>query len=141
MAEYDQEEFLSPEDQLAREEADYERIQLFGAGLQAKFKDYDTRRKPLELKWLQDLRQFYGQYDPDVEQDLKAAGSSQLFVNITRPKTNTFAARMSCSVARGLAPRRTSGCSRVARARPTVYSSTAGETCRCPRSSWPTGPS
>lgn len=95
MADYAQEgEYISPEDQMAQEEADYERIQLFGAGLQAKFKDYDTRRKPLELKWLQDLRQFYGQYDPDVEQDLKAAGSSQLFVNITRPKTNTFAARM-----------------------------------------------
>ena len=81
-------------DPVEQERVDYERIQVFGSPLQTKFNTYWTRRKPIETKWLEDLRQYYGQYDPDVEQDLKAANSSQLFVNLTRPKTNTFAARM-----------------------------------------------
>jgi hypothetical protein len=83
------------EDELASKAQErFEILQKFGAGLDAKFTEYFNQRNRIERIWLEDLRAFYGQYDPDVEQELKAANSSRLFINITRPKTNAFIARM-----------------------------------------------
>lgn len=87
-------EYEAAEAQEAQAQADYDRIQAFGSTLQTKFNDYYVRRKPIEAKWLEDLRQYYGKYDPQTEADLISSGSSRLFINITRPKTRTFAARM-----------------------------------------------
>lgn len=65
-----------------------------GRVLQAKFSDVERKRQPVELRWLEDLRQFHGRYDPHIEQELREAESCQLFLNITKPKTQSFAARM-----------------------------------------------
>lgn len=52
-------------------------------------------RQTLEERWLQDLRQYNGEYEADVVTALKAGEGSQLFVNITRPKTRTIVSRIS----------------------------------------------
>jgi hypothetical protein len=52
-------------------------------------------RGPVEQRWLEDLRQFHGHYDKDTELELKNDDSrSRTFINITRPKTNAWAARL-----------------------------------------------
>lgn len=52
-------------------------------------------RKDLELRWEQDLRQYHGRYDTDVEARLKKEKKSRLFVNITRKRTHGWEARLS----------------------------------------------
>ncbi len=49
----------------------------------------------MEKRWLNNLLQYHGQYDDKTLADLKATGKSQLFLNITRAKTNTCEARLS----------------------------------------------
>ena len=51
-------------------------------------------RQPIEQRWIEDLEQFHGRYDAQTEKDLAAAKKSQLFVNLTRPKTTAMAARL-----------------------------------------------
>lgn len=53
------------------------------------------RRESLERRWLDDLRQFHSKYDPDTARVLKEDDSrSDIFINITRPKTNAWRARL-----------------------------------------------
>lgn len=52
-------------------------------------------RDPVEQRWLADLRQYHGQYDDITAKKLNEAADSQVFVNLTRPKTNAFLARLS----------------------------------------------
>lgn len=61
-------------------------------------KDVDDRvlkKRPAELRWIEDLRQIYSEYDPAIIAELKAAEKSELFVNQTRPKSNACEARLS----------------------------------------------
>lgn len=51
-------------------------------------------RLPLEQDWIADLQQYHGFYDADTETKLRLAKRSQLFINATRPKTRTIAARL-----------------------------------------------
>jgi len=48
-----------------------------------------------EDRWLEDLQNYHGQYDADTLANLKASNSSQVFVNLTRSKTNAWEARLS----------------------------------------------
>lgn len=52
------------------------------------------RRYSVEQRWIEDLRQYHGQYDPKTAGRLSKSGLSQVFVNQTRPKTNAMAARI-----------------------------------------------
>ena len=53
------------------------------------------RRRPIEERWLSDLRQFHGNYDSDTSAILdNDKHRSKIFLNITRPKTNAWAARL-----------------------------------------------
>ena len=54
-----------------------------------------SKRDLIEDRWLEDLRQYHGQYDLKVQADLKERKKSQLFINKTRPKTNSAEARLS----------------------------------------------
>lgn len=57
--------------------------------------DRMMRRKPIEERWLEDLRQFHGRYDTSVDEALKADKErSAVFINITRTKTNAWIARL-----------------------------------------------
>lgn len=65
------------------------------AELNKRIADRITRRKPIEERWIEDLRQYHGIYDNDVENALRSDKErSQLFINITRPKTRAWAARL-----------------------------------------------
>lgn len=53
------------------------------------------RRKLTEERWLDDLRQFHGNYDGKTSAILQNdEHRSKIFLNITRPKTNAWAARL-----------------------------------------------
>ena len=71
-----------------------ERLKVFGTRLRAKADDQVKRRFSIEERWLDDLRQFNGQYDKTTAATLAASGGSKLFVNITRNKVNAAEARL-----------------------------------------------
>lgn len=53
------------------------------------------RRTPLETRWLRDLRQYHGIYEPEIAAVLREEKErSSVFINITRPKTNAWRARL-----------------------------------------------
>tara|TARA_Y100000310_G_scaffold281922_1_gene302758 strand:- start:1752 stop:3893 length:2142 start_codon:yes stop_codon:yes gene_type:complete len=49
----------------------------------------------IEDRWVVDLRQYHGRYDPGVEEALKKDQKSRLFINETRSKTHSWEARLS----------------------------------------------
>lgn len=53
-----------------------------------------ARRGSIENQWIADLEQYHGRYSQAVMKDIQRAGGSQLFVPMTRPKTNAVAARL-----------------------------------------------
>jgi len=53
-----------------------------------------SKKIEIERRWLDDLRQFHGKYDAETVAKLKAAKKSQIFVKLTRSKTNTWEARL-----------------------------------------------
>lgn len=85
---------MSPE-QAARAEA---LMQETLAGLIAKLDREATervgKRSEVEKRWLDDLRQLHGIYDPKIQAELEDAKKSQLFINQTRPKANGCEARL-----------------------------------------------
>ena len=69
-------------------------LAYLGQALFSKFDDCEQKRTYIEDRWLEDLRQFHGRYDPHVESELRAAEGCTLFLNITKPKTHAFSARV-----------------------------------------------
>ena len=62
-------------------------VQSLGAHLSATFQEYKDARRETENEWLRDLRQYNGQYEPDVLARLNDAGArSKVFVGLTRTK-------------------------------------------------------
>ena len=53
------------------------------------------RRSTTEQRWLRNLRQFHGQYEGKVGEALRNDETrSSVFINVTRPKTNSWSARI-----------------------------------------------
>jgi hypothetical protein len=65
------------------------------AGLNQLATDAVTARKVTEERWKAGLRQYHGSYDAKTYGLLKTEEQSRIFINITRPKTNAWAARLS----------------------------------------------
>lgn len=63
--------------------------------LQVEADDRVSKRRNVELRWLEDTRQHQGIYQETILADLKNAKKSTLFINETRPKTNSCDARLS----------------------------------------------
>lgn len=62
-------------------------IQSLGARLAARFQEFKDARKETENEWLKDLRQYNGQYEPEVLARLEESGArSKVFVGLTRTK-------------------------------------------------------
>lgn len=58
--------------------------------------DRVAKRNTLEQRWLRDLRQYHGQYEKEIEGTLNADNErSKVFINLTRPKTTSWEARLS----------------------------------------------
>lgn len=64
-----------------------------GAVWLAEFAQAEQERRETELRWLQDLRQYRGQYDPDIEAEMDA-DRSKAFVRKTRVKVKTVDSRV-----------------------------------------------
>ncbi len=69
-----------------------ENLQVFGARLAKLAQDTVSKRQQIELRWLEDLRQFHGEYDEETKANLSGSGS-KVFVNITRNKKSAAEAR------------------------------------------------
>jgi len=62
-------------------------IESLGARLAARFQEFKDARKETENEWIKDLRQYNGQYDPEVLARLNESGArSKVFVGLTRTK-------------------------------------------------------
>jgi hypothetical protein len=89
---YEEQDATAEAEQAEREMG--ERLKVFGVRLRAKAEDQVKRRFSIEERWLDDLRQFNGQYDKVTAATLAASGGSKLYVNITRNKVNAAEARL-----------------------------------------------
>ena len=89
---YQEQEVTEKSEQAERDMA--ERLRVFGVRLQSQANDQVQRRYSIDERWLDDLRQFNGQYDKVTAATLAASGGSKLFVNITRNKVNAAEARL-----------------------------------------------
>lgn len=78
-------------------------VQPLGALLLGEFAQAKADRELTEERWLKDLRQYKGQYEPNEE--LKMAGRSRAFVRKTRVKVKTVDARVSDLLSRRAASR------------------------------------
>ncbi len=68
-------------------------ISSLGPILLAEFADAEQQRQETELRWLSNLRQYRGQYDPEVEASI-GPNRSRAFVRKTRVKVKTINSRV-----------------------------------------------
>ncbi len=77
------------------EAARIERVQFFAQRISRLASEAVSKRAPLEVRWLSDLRQYEGQYSPATQQAIKDDPSrSGVFVNLTRRTVNSAVARV-----------------------------------------------
>ena len=80
------------QDQQTRREED---LNMLGSKLNRLAQEQVAARSMIETRWLDDLRQYHGEYAADEITRMIKKQSSQVFVNITRNKTRAGIARMS----------------------------------------------
>lgn len=68
-------------------------LALFGAELQMRSRKICIERQPIERRWVEDMRQYLGQYEPEILSAIPA-GRSRVFVNLTRAKTDKGEAQL-----------------------------------------------
>ena len=82
---------------LANDTDDQEQQELNSLGqiLELKYTEYKDARDDIESDWIEDLRAFMGQYDPDVLAKIQSKGDrSQVYVGLTRTKVLAAFSRM-----------------------------------------------
>lgn len=77
----------------AEEDQGYKTLSALGAELLSEFDRARADRQEIEQRWLKDLRQYKGIYEPDVESKFDK-NRSRVFVRKTRVKVRTLNARM-----------------------------------------------
>lgn len=68
-------------------------VDALGAQLRAEFDEVANRRKLYEERWLRDLRQYKGVYDPEVQSNMDPK-RSKVFFRVTKVKCDTIKARL-----------------------------------------------
>jgi hypothetical protein len=81
-------------DPMAQQEALSEKLSSFVGILEAEAKRRVDKRNITEMRWLHDLQQYHGIYSQEILQQLEKAALSQVFINLTAPKTDTLVARL-----------------------------------------------
>ena len=84
-------------DSSSREEYELEiaeRLHTFAHRLGTLCSEQVAKKNQIEQRWLDDLRQYHGEYAADEATKLARAKGSEIFVNITRNKTNAAEARL-----------------------------------------------
>lgn len=71
--------------------AEWAEVDALGSFLNGKFTEWQASRRPLEVKWLDDLRAFNAITEPDASRD---SMHSDIFVQLTRTKCLTAYARI-----------------------------------------------
>ena len=80
-------EELNPEGISIVESEEQEDLITLGGMLRAKFEEYRDARNDVESDWIEDLRSFMGQYDPEVLAKIEQKGDrSQVYVGLTPTK-------------------------------------------------------
>jgi hypothetical protein len=69
------------------------KLKALGAFLSAEFKTYESHRKLAELRWVRNLRQFIGEYDPEVSKTFDP-NRSRAYPRITRVKCISMLSRL-----------------------------------------------
>ena len=69
------------------------KLRSLGVRLASDFKTYENHRKLAELRWTRNLRQFLGEYDPDVTKQLDT-NRSRAYPRLTRVKVVSMVARL-----------------------------------------------
>ena len=89
---------LGPEGISAAVEATEEELHelnSLGMILESKYTEYKDARDDIEDNWIEDLRAFMGQYDPEVLAKIQSKGDrSQVYVGLTRTKVLAAFSRM-----------------------------------------------
>lgn len=75
-------------------EANAEKLQDFVGTLVTEVQRRVSRRAGVEGRWLDDLRQVNGQYSQTELKAMREAAGSEVFLNVTRPRTNSFISRV-----------------------------------------------
>jgi len=70
-----------------------EKLRALGVRLASDYKTYENHRKLAELRWTRNLRQFLGEYDPDVSKQLDT-NRSRAYPRLTRVKVVSMVARL-----------------------------------------------
>ncbi len=94
-AEHEVVEEREPEADREEDERLSEALQSFVGELQKEADRRIGRRRELEQRWLRDLRQYHGVYEDKILVELRDQDKSELFLNVTRHKTNTASAKLS----------------------------------------------
>jgi hypothetical protein len=73
------------------------KLDVIGSALWRKAQQQIGSRQEIEQRWIEDLRQYNGRYTEETETRLAKdkAGTSRIFVNLTRPKCRALEARLS----------------------------------------------
>ena len=71
-----------------------QRIQALGDTIQRRADEAVGKKSEVESRWLEDLRQYSGQYDEDVLSRIRANRGSDLYLNITRPMASQLESRL-----------------------------------------------
>lgn len=71
-----------------------ERFSAIIGGLEREATDRVSKRLGIEQRWLTDMRQINGVYDPEIAKVLAETKKSAIYINQTRSKTNIMAARI-----------------------------------------------
>lgn len=72
---------------------DKDKLNKLGMRLYSKWERYEAERRPLEIKWLRNLRQFLGEYDPELKSVMDPQ-RSQAYPRLTRVKCISMLSRV-----------------------------------------------
>ena len=76
-------------------EEEEQELESLGTMLRDKYSEYRDARNDVEDDWIEDLRAFMGQYDPDILAKIQEKGErSQVYVGLTRTKVLAAYSRM-----------------------------------------------
>lgn len=76
------------------EQALDDRLKEFVGQLEDEARRRVDRRHIVEQRWLDDLRQYHGVYDPDVQKRINDEQGSKVFIGLTATKTDAMEARL-----------------------------------------------
>lgn len=87
-------EAMNPQETEEHELEVAERLHVFASRLNRLASEQVAKKNQVEQRWLDDIRQYHGEYASDEAVKLARAKGSEIFVNITRNKTNAAEARL-----------------------------------------------